>query len=205
MTLLPAPGFLLALHCPLNGFAFPLVSPFCPLYNLVWISDFHSDFPLNSASADSSYFEALPLGQPARALLHLKPMLLIVVCTEVSRVAVRECCPDCRVSLGEVPTCASEVASQNVFRGDLFDDRTIFSRTELWRAHADRVQFIDAWQSGKALVMNHHDLVQGVATIIAKPAQGLLAKVHQAWILVALILTLALTERSRTCCKAEEQ
>ena len=138
MMLLPVIEFSLPLLCPLNGFAFPPVSPFCPVYNLGWINDFRSDYPLNSASAASSYFEALPLGQSARALLPLKPMLLIVLFGprfHVWRSAKLSRLRDIR--LGRLPTCASiacEVASQNACRCDLFNSRTrIFSDRTLAR------------------------------------------------------------------------
>lgn len=94
MTLPPALGLSLALHCPLDDFVFLSVSPFCPAYNLGWINDFRSDSPLNSASAAPSYLEALALGHLLARHCPAKSILLIVLCTEVSRVVVSESCCD---------------------------------------------------------------------------------------------------------------
>lgn len=94
MTVFGGVAYSLGLLCPLNGFAFPSVSLFWSVYNLEWINNLRSDYPLNSASAEWSYFERRGLVQSGRAPLALKPMLLIGLCAGVSRVAARESCPD---------------------------------------------------------------------------------------------------------------
>jgi hypothetical protein len=52
MTMLPVVGFSLPLICPLHAFVFPSVSLFRWGYNLEWINNLRSDYPLNSVSAE---------------------------------------------------------------------------------------------------------------------------------------------------------
>lgn len=94
MTLPAVIGFSLTLLCPLHAFAFPSVSLFWQSYNLEGINNLRSDYPLNSASAEWSYFGPLDLGQSVGAPLPFKPMLLLWLCAEVSRAVAGESCPN---------------------------------------------------------------------------------------------------------------
>ena len=172
MMLLTVIGFSLAFLCPLHAFAFPSVSLFWWGYNLEWINNLRSDYPLNSASAESSYFAPLELGQSARAPLPLRPMLLLGVRAEVSRAVASESCPDYAIPVWVECPCAlpfrPKSSAKDTFRDDLLNGRTTISRKNsaaliLRRFHLAR-------QSGKPFVRNRHDLVQRLATSAAEPA-----------------------------------
>lgn len=90
MTLLAVIGFSLPLLCPFYAFAFPSVSLFRPGYNLEWINNLRSDYPLNSASIEWSFFGPLGLEPCARAPLALKAILIEL--RAVSRGVAGESC-----------------------------------------------------------------------------------------------------------------
>ena len=169
MMLLTVIGFPLAFLCPLHAFAFPSVSLFWRAYNLEWINNLHSDYPLNSATAEWSYFGPLELRQSAREPTLLKAMLLLGRRAEVSRAVTSESCPDyaipvwldCPRALPFRPKSSVKVS----FRDDLLNGRTPISRTKLRRPDTAQVP-----QSGKPFVSKRHDLVQRRATTTAEPA-----------------------------------
>ena len=135
MTVFGGVAYSLGLLCPLNGFAFPSISLFWSVYNLEWINNLRSDYPLNSASAEWSYFERRGLVQSARAPLLLKPMLLIGLCAGVSRVAARELVPITGYQFGLTAHARFRLRpkshTKDTFRGDVFNGR--YSRTRLSR------------------------------------------------------------------------
>ena len=135
MTVFGGVAYSLGLLCPLNRFAFPSISLFWSAYKLEWINNLRSDDPLNSASAEWSYFERRWLVQSARAPLPLKPMLLIGLCAGVLRIAARDSCPDYGISVWVDSPCALPLPpkshTKDTFRGDVFNGR--YSRTRLSR------------------------------------------------------------------------
>jgi hypothetical protein len=72
--------FSLGFCCPLNRFAFPLVSLFWRMYKLDRVNDLRSDYPLNSAS----------VGGPQLGLRRSKLLVLMRCCLEASLVAANE-------------------------------------------------------------------------------------------------------------------
>ena len=140
MTLLPLIEFSLPLLCPLHAFAFPSVSLFLRVCNLERINSLRPDYPLISASAQSSYFGPLELGQSASAPLLLKAMLLLGRRAEVSRLVASESCPDYAIPVRvDCPRAPFHLKShsKDISRGDLFkgrNSRTRLSRTEIRRS-----------------------------------------------------------------------
>ena len=140
MTLPAVIRFSLPLLCLLHAFAFPSVSLFWWGYNLRRINSLRSDYPLNSISAERSYFGPLDIGQSVGAPLPLKPMLLLGLRAEASSAAANESCPDFGIPVwvdcpGALPWRAKSQAN-NTFRHDLFSGRnvrTCLSRTEFRR------------------------------------------------------------------------
>ena len=128
MTLLPLVGFSLPLLCPLHAFAFPSVSLFWLVCNLERINSLRSDYPLISASAQSSHFGPLELGQPASAPLLLKAMLLLGLGAEVSRAVASESCPDYAIPVwADCPSALPfrpKSSAKETYRDDLLNGRT---------------------------------------------------------------------------------
>ena len=172
MTLLTAIGFSLALLCPLHAFAFPSVSLFRLVCNPEWINSLRSDYPLNSASAESSYFRPLELEQSPRAPLPFRPMLLLGLRAKVSRAVASESCPDYAIPVWVECPCAlpfrPKSSVKDTFRDDLLNGRTPISRTKLRRS--DSAQAQPCSPSGKPFVRNLCDLVERLATTTAEPA-----------------------------------
>lgn len=207
MTLLAVIGLSLPILCPFHAFAFPSVSLFRRGCNLEWINNFCSDFPLNSGSAEWLYFDPPRLGRSARARLRFKAKLWVRICDGVSYVAVSERCPDygipawvdCPRALPSRP----KSQANDTFRGDLFNGRNVRTLS-LGQSSGALIplgfHLISAWQSGKPFVMNHHNLVPGRANARKGSAPSRYIKRT----FVPFVLTLAMTERSRICCKAED-
>lgn len=154
MKLLAVIGFSLPFLCPLHAFAFPSVSLFWRGCNLKWINNLRSDYPLNSVSAEWSYFGPLDLGQSVGEPLRLKPMLLLGLHAEASRAAVNEICPDyaipvcvnCPRALSSLP----KSQDKNTFRDDLFSGGTPISRKEPRRpgtAQPRPLKCLPKWQT----------------------------------------------------------
>lgn len=143
MTLLTAIGFSLVLLCPLHAFAFPSVSLFGLVCNVEWINSLRSDYPLNSASAASSYFGPLQLEESARAPLRFRPMLLPGLRARVSRAAASESYPDYAIPVWVECPCAlpfrPKSSAKHTFRDDLLNGRTPISRMKLRRPDTARV------------------------------------------------------------------
>jgi len=123
MTLLAVIGFSLPLLCPFYAFAFPSVSLFWRAYNVVWINNLRSDYPLNSLSAEWLYVDARGLGQSACTPLRLKATLWKRICDGLSCVATSERCPDYGTPLWVDCPCVlpfrPKSEANNTFRGDL--------------------------------------------------------------------------------------
>ena len=123
MMLLTVIGFSWAFLCLLHAFAFPSVSLFWWGHNLDWINNLRSDYPLISASAESSYFGPLELGQSARAPLLLRPMLLLGLRAGVSRAVASESYPDYVIPVWVECPCALPFGPKSSGKDTFRDDR----------------------------------------------------------------------------------
>jgi len=164
---------LIAASLPSPCLCLPIGIAFWWGYNLRRINSLRSDYPLNSISAERSYFGPLDIGQSVGAPLPLKPMLLPRLRAEASRAAANESCPDYAIPVWV--DCSRALPSRprsqdnNTFRDDLFNSRTSISGTEPRRpskAQPPPLKCLPKWQ---AIRQEPSDLGRGLTTISAEP------------------------------------